>query len=107
MGSYAKSRTARAQGNASYAKYGGLLHPLAARDFPWEVINVDLIMGLPRRREDFDAIVTFLCQVVKTAHFVPACQTTTAEELGNELVRSHEVPSAVIGDRDSRFTSNV
>lgn len=87
------------------------MHPLPTPLFPWEVINVDLILGLPKGRDGYDAIVTFVCQLTKMAHFVPTHQTIGAEELGHVLVREavrlHGVPSAIISDRDSRFTSEM
>ncbi|PHJ24915.1 retrotransposon ty3-gypsy subclass [Cystoisospora suis] len=108
---YVRSCSACAQGKASYSKYGGLLCPLPIPNFPWEVINVDLILGLPKGRNGLDAIVTFVCQLTKMAHFIPVYQTIGAEGLGHvlvrEVVRLHGVPSAIVSDRDSRFTSEI
>ncbi|PHJ22543.1 retrotransposon ty3-gypsy subclass [Cystoisospora suis] len=84
---YVKSCSACALGKASYAKYGGLLNPLHVPNYPWEVINVDLIMGLPKGKDGYDAIVTFVCQLTKMAHFIPVKQTINAIELGHVLVR--------------------
>ncbi|PHJ23365.1 retrotransposon ty3-gypsy subclass, partial [Cystoisospora suis] len=108
---YVKSCPECAQGKASYQNYGGLLCSLSTPNFPWEVINVDLIMGLPKGKGNCDAIVTFVCQLTKMAHFIPTIQTIGAEEMGHilvkEVIRLHGVPSAIISDRDSRFTSEI
>ncbi|PHJ14837.1 gag-pol polyprotein, partial [Cystoisospora suis] len=55
--------------------------------FPWEEISVDLILGLPRTEEGYDAIVTIVCRLTKMAHFVPARQTASAEDLVRIIIR--------------------
>ncbi|PHJ23283.1 retrotransposon ty3-gypsy subclass [Cystoisospora suis] len=82
---YVRSCPACALAKASFSKYGGLLHPLPTPKYPWEVINTDLIMGLPKGKDGFDAIVTFVCQLTKMAHLVPEQQSINASELGEVL----------------------
>ncbi|PHJ19683.1 retrotransposon ty3-gypsy subclass [Cystoisospora suis] len=48
---YVSSCPACALGKAAYSKYVGLLHPLPTPKYPWEVINMDLIMGLPKGKD--------------------------------------------------------
>ncbi|PHJ15850.1 retrotransposon ty3-gypsy subclass [Cystoisospora suis] len=108
---YVKSCIASAQGKASYARYGGLLNPLPTPHYPWEILNVDLIMGLPKGDMGYDAIITLVCQLTKMARFTPTFQTAVAERVGKmlvrEVIRLHGVPAAIISNRDSRFTSDV
>ncbi|PHJ22733.1 retrotransposon nucleocapsid protein [Cystoisospora suis] len=107
---YVKACPACAQGRNAYAKYG-LQQTLPIPNFRWEVINVDLIMGLPKGKDGYDAIVTVVCQLTKMAHFILVNQATGAEELGRvlvrEVIRLQGVPLAIISDRDSRFTSEM
>ena len=93
------------------AKRGGLLQCLSIPNRRWSHVSLDLIMGLPKTRHGHDAILTLVDTVSKMAHFVPTTTTVTAEGvvslLADRLVRYHGLPTALISDRDPRFTSEV
>lgn len=108
---FVKSCVSCAKGKASHQREGGLLQPLPIPNAPWEEIAMDLIVGLPPTREGWDAIVTIICRLTKMAHFIPCIHTVTAQELASllvrEVIRLHGVPSAIVSDRDTRFTSDL
>ncbi|PHJ17393.1 retrotransposon nucleocapsid related [Cystoisospora suis] len=72
---------------------------------------MDLIVGLPKTKEGWDAILTVVCRLTKMAHFIPTRQCASTEDVAKllmrEVVRLHGVPSAIVSDRDTRFTSEV
>ncbi|PHJ21193.1 transposon related [Cystoisospora suis] len=70
-----------------------------------------LIVGLPPTAGKFDAMVTVVCRLTKTAHFIPTSQAATAEDLAHILIRDvirlHGVSRTLVSDRDSRFSSDI
>ncbi|PHJ20549.1 retrotransposon nucleocapsid related [Cystoisospora suis] len=88
---------------------GGLLQPLPIPNMPWKEIAIDLIVGLPRTKEGWDAILTSVCRLTKINHFVPTKHSASAEDIAillvREVIRLHGVPSAIVSDRDTKFTS--
>ncbi|PHJ19523.1 retrotransposon ty3-gypsy subclass [Cystoisospora suis] len=108
---FVKSYVQCAKGKASHLRAGGLLQPLPIPEAPWEEIAMDLIVGLPKTKEGWDAILTVVCRLTKMAHFIPTRQCASTEEVAKllmrEVIRLHGVPSAIVSDRDTRFTSEV
>ena len=76
----------------------------------WEVINMDLIIGLPRTRRQHDSIWVIVDRVTKSSHFLAVKTTDSAEDYTklyiNEIVRLHGVPLSIISDRGPQFTSH-
>ncbi|GJP81044.1 hypothetical protein CLOP_g11223 [Closterium sp. NIES-67] len=88
----------------------GLLQPLEPPSRSWQQMTMDFVTGLPAASSGNDAILVVVGQLTKMAHFV-ACKTTiTAEQTSKlfltNIVRLHGIASAIISDRDPRFTSN-
>jgi len=87
----------------------GLLQPLPIPPRPWETVSMDLITQLPRTQSGHDAIVVFVDKLTKMVHYVATTTTVDAPGLAEltlqEVVRYHGVPSNIISDRDTRFTS--
>ena len=88
----------------------GLLQPLPIPTSRWETITMDFITGLPKTKNNNDAIVVWVDKLSKHAHFA-ACTTTmdapsTAKLTYEHIVRHHGIPKNIISDRDTRFTSN-
>ena len=88
----------------------GLLQSLPIPEAPWQQVAMDLITQLPLTSRGNDAIVTFTDRLTKMVHVTPT--TTSVDAVGtarlffDNVVRLHGVPTAIISDRDPRFTSN-
>jgi hypothetical protein len=87
----------------------GLLSPLDLPYAPWTSIAIDFITDLPLS-EDCDQLWVIIDRFTKMAHFIPLKkEQKTAEHLvkifAHESWRFHGIPTDIISDRDSRFTS--
>ena len=86
-----------------------MLQPLEILEWKWESISMDFMMGLPKTQAGFDMIWVIIDRLTKSAHFLSIRATYPLEKLAQlyvqKLVRLHDVPSTIISDRDSRFTS--
>lgn len=106
---YCKTCPACQRNKASSLKQPGLLQPLPIPERSWSSVSMDLIVSLPLTKAGNDAIVVFVDRFSKMAHIVPVKSTITAEELANvffqEVFRLHGLPSSIVSDRDSKFTS--
>ena len=70
---------------------------------------MDFVVGLPRTREEHDAIWVVVDRLTKSAHFLSVHTTYSMDQYAQlyikEIVRLHGVPKSIVSDRDSRFTS--
>nr|GFC88533.1 retrotransposable element Tf2 [Tanacetum cinerariifolium] len=87
----------------------GLLQPLDIPVWKWDEISMDFVTGLPRTQRRHDAIWVVVDRLTKSAHFLPIRKdysiSKLAEIFQQEIVRIHGTPSAIVSDRDPRFTS--
>ncbi|GJP78503.1 hypothetical protein CLOP_g8794 [Closterium sp. NIES-67] len=95
---------------SSRLRSAGLLQPLEPPSRPWQQVTMDFVTGQLAGPSGNDAILVVVGRLTKMAHFA-ACKTTiTAEQTAKlfltNIVRLHGIPSAIISDRDPRFTSN-
>ncbi|KAL0444212.1 UNVERIFIED_CONTAM: hypothetical protein Slati_2143900 [Sesamum latifolium] len=88
----------------------GMLHPLSVPEWKWEKNTTDFIIGLPRTFRKYDAIWVIVDRLTKSTHFLPICQNDSLDKLTeiyvSEIVRLHRIPTSIVSDRDSRFTSH-
>ena len=88
----------------------GLLQPLPLPEKRWEQVTMDLITGLPRTKDGFDAIFVVVDRLSKMLHCIPTRTKVTAPELAklffDNIFRHHGLPSVIVSDRDPRFTGN-
>ena len=96
---------------ASRDKSNGLLQPLPIPEQRWQDIVMDFIIDLSDSY-GYNAILTVICRLSKERHYIP-CTTDdegitaekTAEMLLQWVYRTHSLPSFIVSDRGSQFTS--
>ena len=90
-------------------KENGLLQPLAIPERPWTHIAMDLVTHLPKTKSHHDAIAVFVDRFSKAAVFVPCKTTCSAPDLAQLFFKNvfsrFGLPSSIVSDRDTRFTS--
>ncbi|GJP47860.1 hypothetical protein CLOM_g7038 [Closterium sp. NIES-68] len=73
-------------------------------------VTMDFVTGLPAKDGCNDAIFVIVDKLTKMAHFAACKKSISAEETARifilTVVRLHGIPSAIISDRDTKFTSN-
>jgi hypothetical protein len=86
----------------------GLLQPHAIMELKWEVILMDLIVGLPMMARRHDLIFVVVDTLMKSSHFIPVRTTYQAPDIArvfiSEIVRLHGMPKRIIFDQGSMFT---
>lgn len=94
---------------AERVKLPGLLQPHDIPKMKWQCISMDFITKLPKVIGGYDAIFVVVDKLTKVAHLIPIRETYTASDVAKifvkEVVRLHGIPSKIISDRDSKFTS--
>jgi hypothetical protein len=87
--------------------YGSSM-PLPVPTRPWDSVSMDFITSLPNM-DGYDAILTVVCTLTKMAHFIPCNSTVNSRQLAklflDNVYRLHGLPRFLIGDRDTRYTS--
>ncbi len=80
----------------------------------WDVFSMDFITGLPESVEyggKYYAILVVVDKLSKMYHYIPCRSEMTAGELAKvitqEVIRLHGVPSTIISDCESLFTSRL
>jgi hypothetical protein len=66
---------------AEHQRPAGLLQPLKVREWKWEEIGMDFIVGLPRTRDGYDSIWVIVDRLTKVAHFIPVKTTYSGAQL--------------------------
>jgi hypothetical protein len=95
--------------SSRHKKYG-LLQPLEIPYRPWDCISMDFIVALPES-EGYDKIWVIVDRLTKMAHFIPLKSgsqspvTELAKAFAKEVWRLHGLPSEILSDRDTQFTS--
>ncbi|GJP54478.1 hypothetical protein CLOM_g13561, partial [Closterium sp. NIES-68] len=107
---YVSSCTACQIMKSSHQRAAGLLQPLDRSERPWQHITMDYVTGLPAGPSGNDAILVVVNRLTKMAHFIACQQKITAEQTAQlfiaNVIRLHGLPTAIISDRDPKFTSN-
>lgn len=103
------STCAHCQRNKStrHKRYG-LLDPLELPARAWDAISMDFITELPESHGNTQIWVV-VDRFTKMAHFIPLPTKVSADDLSKvflrDIWRQHGLPSSIVSDRDSRFTS--
>ncbi len=86
----------------------GKLHSLPVPTKPWDSIGMDFVGPFPESR-GYDYLWVVICRMTSMVHLIPVTTRITAKELSweylKEIVRLHGLPSSIVSDRDSKFTS--
>jgi hypothetical protein len=86
----------------------GKLHPLPIPIKPWDSIGMDFIGPFPESK-GFNYLWVIICRMTSMVHLIPVHTRMKASELSwiyrREIVRLHGLPSSIVSDRDSKFTS--
>ena len=86
-----------------------LLQPIPIPEWKWEVISLDFITGLTRKKKQNDSIMVVVDRLSMSAHFIPIQSTNKMVQIADifmkEIFRLHGIPKTVISDRDVKFTS--
>src|SRR4051812_34497614 len=94
---------------AEHQKPARLLQPLPIQYWKWDQIGMDFITGLPRTRSGYDSIWVVVDRLTKVDHFIPVKTTYNGAKLAkiymSRIVCLHGVPSKVVFDRGTQFTS--
>jgi hypothetical protein len=87
-----------------------MLKPLLIPKWKWDEIAMDFILGLPRTPTREDSIWVVVDHLTKSAHFNPVKVKDPMDKLAKlyvqNIMRLHGVPSTIVSDRDSQFTSS-
>jgi hypothetical protein len=94
---------------AEHQKPAGLLQPLPIPVWKWDEIGMDFVVGLPRTQKGHDSIWVIVDRLTKSAHFIPVRTNYGGEKLAKlyieNIVKLHGVPSRIVSDRGTQFTS--
>ena len=106
---YCRTCTVCARAKVPRHKPYGLLKPLPIPERPWSSISMDLIEQLPPS-SSFTSILVIVDRLTKMSLFIPTFNEVTSEDLAKlylqHVFSKHGVPSDIISDRGSEFTSN-
>ncbi len=87
----------------------GLLMPLPIPSRPWESVGMDFLGPVPVAETGESYILVVVDRFSKMAHFFPLKKGFRQEDVADlfleQIVRLHGLPSSIVSDRDSRFTS--
>lgn len=88
----------------------GLLQPLSIPNKRWEQVTMDFIGPLPMTKNGHNSIMVVVDKLSKMAHYIATHTNVTAEGVAklffDNIVRHHGIPTSIISDRDTRFTSS-
>ena len=89
----------------------GLLQPLSASEWKWEVISMDFNIGLPMTWRQHDSIMVVVDKLTKGAHFIPFKSTHKSDDIAKifmrEIFKLHGLPKAIVSDRDVKFKAKL
>ncbi|WVZ64251.1 hypothetical protein U9M48_013803 [Paspalum notatum var. saurae] len=94
---------------AEHLKPAGTLQPLPIPSWKWEDISMDFITGLPKTHDGYDPIWVIVDRLTKSAHFLPVRTRYPVEKYAElyltRIVCLHGVPTTIVSDRGSQFSS--
>ncbi len=87
----------------------GKLMPLPLTTHAWEYVTADRIVGLPKTKKGYTAILVVVDRLTKMTHFAPCEDMSTAQEIAQLFVdmvfKHHGMPLRITTDRGPEFTN--
>ena len=78
-------------------------------DRRWGSIATDFIVSLPKTKNGYDSITTWVDRLSRRVHFIPSKEEDTAVDSANSffanIFKLHGIPDSIVSDRDPKFTS--
>ena len=75
----------------------------------WGSLATDFIVHLPKTKNGYDSITTWVDRLSRRVHFVKSKTTDTSIEVSDtffsNIFKHHGMPDSIVSDRDSKFTS--
>jgi hypothetical protein len=106
--SFCLSCEACARTKDSNQKPMGKLHSLPIPVKPWDSIGMDFV-GLFPEVNGYNYLWVVICRMTSMVHLIPVNTKMKASQLSTvylrEVVRLHGLPTSIVSDRDSKFTS--
>ncbi|CAI7816317.1 unnamed protein product, partial [Closterium sp. NIES-54] len=91
---------------SSRKRKAGQLQPIPPPKRAWQQVTLDFVTGLPSNPGGNDAVMVAVDRLVKMAHFGACRKSISAEETARLFIttvfRLHEIPIAIISDRDTK-----
>nr|XP_031857102.1 uncharacterized protein CI109_007532 [Kwoniella shandongensis]KAA5524173.1 hypothetical protein CI109_007532 [Kwoniella shandongensis] len=88
----------------------GLLQSLEVPNLPWSAISMDFVEELPKSK-GYNSILVVVDRLTKWAVFIPTTTKLTAlgcvDLIVDNIITQHGLPSSIVSDRGSKFTSRV
>ena len=78
-------------------------------DRRWGALATDFIVKLPKTKDGYDAVTTWVDRLTRRVHFFKSKTTDTAVDTANafftNIFKLHGLPDSIVSDRDPKFTS--
>ena len=85
-----------------------MLKLIVIREWKWEVISMEFIIGLLRTSRQHDSIMVVVDLLIKVVHFIPVKSTYSTIDVAEvfiiDVVRFHGVIKNIVSKRDTKFT---
>ena len=75
----------------------------------WGSLATDFIVSLPKTKNGYNCITTWVDRLSRRVHFIPSKEEDTAVDVANSFYKNifkyHGMPDSIVSDRDPKFTS--
>jgi transposase InsO family protein len=107
---YVKGCAVCQETKTSHSSTHGELRTLEVATRPWLDISMDFVEPLPKSN-GFDSVLVVVDRLTKWATFIPTTARIKAKDLAEVLMDNvfslHGLPSTIVSDRGSKFTSKL